>query len=157
MKKEVVNETVLDVKDELLYSIIRIRKSYMLVSSSMQLHIVEMLILRNVYEMNLGRKGGVYVSDILGRVHISKPALSQILNALERKKLIKRKLSESDHRKVEVRVTKKGESELAASLEPMNEYLNEIINRMGEENVEEMINLINNFVDISDDIGTREE
>ncbi len=149
--KEIIdNEKSRELKDELLYAVIRMRKSYMLISSGMKLHIVEMLILRNVYELNEER-GSVHASEILGKIHISKPALSQVLNSLEKKDLIRRKLSMNDHRKVEVRITKAGRDYLESSKEPVDDFLDKVIKKTGAKNAEKAIELMNLLVEAAEE------
>lgn len=143
-----------NIKIELLQAVMRLRKSYTSVSSDLGVPIGELLILRNI-ESSYKERGNVYVSELLGVLPISKPAVSQILNSLEKKGQIKRSIGATDHRKISLKLTAKGEAHLKVMEHQMDSFLSDVIERIGETNVEETLTLINLLVDTTEEM--REE
>ncbi|MCE5236703.1 MAG: MarR family transcriptional regulator [Clostridiaceae bacterium] len=92
------------------------------------------------------------VSDIQNRLDFSKPAISQMLSALEAKGLIVREPDKADRRKVMVSLTPKGREILANAKAHMHGLMEEGIRRFGEENTRKLIELINRLSDVTDEI-----
>ena len=92
--------------------------------------------------------GGVEVSVIREVSHISGPAVSQMLNTLEKKDYIKRVMSEEDRRKILVCLTPKGREILAASKKIFLDTVDRIYDNFGEEDTRKFIELLKRFQDI---------
>ena len=76
------------------------------------------------------------------KLHISKPAISYILNALEKKNYITREIDPKDRRKVSISATPEGKAAAERSMAHYNELWGEILSRFGEENMRQLIELI---------------
>ena len=75
------------------------------------------------------------VSKIQENLHITKPAVSQILNTLEKKGYITRQINPQDRRKISVTTTPAGDEVLAESMNLYDQMLCELFGRFGEENM----------------------
>lgn len=62
----------------------------------------------------------VYVSDIQSNLYITKPAVSQMLNTLEKKGYVIREIDKSDRRKIAVALTSEGQGVLRRTEEYSN-------------------------------------
>ena len=93
-----------------------------------------------------------YVSNIQRFMKISKPAVSQLINSLEKKELIERSIDNSDRRKFVMKLTKKGKDHLQNARNNENNLLNIALNRFGQENAQELISLLNDFADIVQEV-----
>ncbi|WP_230398391.1 MarR family winged helix-turn-helix transcriptional regulator [Novisyntrophococcus fermenticellae] len=80
------------------------------------------------------------VSRIQENLHITKPAVSQILNSLEKKGYIVREINAQDRRKISVMTTPAGDRALLESMNLYDEMLSELFSRFGEENIFLLIN-----------------
>lgn len=92
------------------------------------------------------------VSEIQNRLDFSKPAISQILGALESKGLVVRETDKADRRKVMVILTPRGREILASAKAHIHGLMEEAIRRFGEENSRKLIELINRLSDVTDEI-----
>lgn len=97
-------------------------------------------------------RNGFHVSKIQQDLHISKPAVSQALNSLEKKGYIIRSIDPDDRRKITVMVTSSGAAELEVSRRFYDEALGEILDRFGIENTETLLMLLDHLMNILDDL-----
>ena len=82
------------------------------------------------------------VPKIQERLCISKPAVSYILNSLEKKNYITREIDSRDRRKVSISVTSEGKSAAEQTMEKYEELWSEILERFGEKNMQQLIRLL---------------
>ena len=75
-------------------------------------------------------------------LHISKPAISYILNTLEKKNYITREIDPKDRRKVSISATPEGKAAAEESMKRYDELWSEILSQFGEDNMKELIRLI---------------
>lgn len=96
------------------------------------------------------------VSTLAKHLHISTPAISRTLGTLESKELILRQVDETCRRNTIVTLTEKGKAQSAAICQKMNAFMDRIFSRMGEEHVEELIQLMQEMASImEDEIATK--
>lgn len=93
-------------------------------------------------------KPGAKITDLSVAAEMSKPAISQMLNSLEKKELIERIMAKSDHRVVYVRLTKVGRTQLEKTHERLSELMDRIIEELGVEDAMELTRLFNKLYDI---------
>lgn len=119
-----------------------------------QLHTGEYAALKTIYRLREfeGEDSiGVKTSDIGKCLFMKKPATSKMLNNLEDKGYINRFSNKKDRRVTYVDLTEKGVELLEKHHEQMIDYTNQIIEKMGEEDVEELIRLLNKLSDVIED------
>ena len=97
-------------------------------------------------------KKGYHVSEIHQDLHISKPAVSQALNSLEKRGYIVRTIDPDDRRKITVRVTGAGEAELEAARQFYDRALEEVLSRFGVENTETLLVLLDRLMNILEEL-----
>ncbi|MGM9536105.1 MAG: MarR family winged helix-turn-helix transcriptional regulator [Intestinibacter sp.] len=114
------------------------------------LHTGEYLALKTINRLKALEKDsiGVKTSDIGKCLFMKKPATSKMLNNLEDKGYINRFSNKIDRRVTYVDLTQKGVDLLEKHHKQMLEYTNKIIDRMGEDDIEELIRLLNKLSDI---------
>ena len=76
------------------------------------------------------------------KLHISKPAISYILNTLEKKNYITREIDPKDRRKVSISATAEGKAAAEQSKKRYDEIWNEILTRFGEDNMRQLLELM---------------
>ena len=91
-------------------------------------------------------------SNVHNNLHITKPAISQMYNTLEKKGYIIREIDTSDRRKIIATLTPEGREVLKGMMKAANGMLDEVITRLGEEDTKQLIELFNRLADISEDI-----
>lgn len=86
------------------------------------------------------------LNDINDILKFTKPNLSQTINKLEDKGLVKREISKEDRRATYIVLTKKGVSICEKSNNDFLDFLNSIVEKMGDEDVDKFIGLWNKFI-----------
>lgn len=140
---------------ELMRAAMRFKKQYISFPPEMNLRKGEFFVLGSIEGGPFGGGTRMSVSEIQSRLDFSKPAISQILSALESKGLVRREFDKVDRRKVMVVLTPEGTAVLKTAKAFLHELMEEGIRRLGEENTQKLIELINRLSEISDEI-TRE-
>ncbi len=101
---------------------------------------------------NSSEQEGITISALSELLNISKPAVSQVLNALEDKKYIERSAVKKDRRLVHVRLTGSGEECLARKYQAHLQAMNKIFDRMGEEDTKQLLHLLEKLYAIVSDL-----
>ena len=92
------------------------------------------------------------VSNIQGELHVSKPAVSLILNSLEHKGLVRREIGREDRRRVAVRLTPDGDGMLLTLRKSADMMLDLIIERFGEEEMRDFLDRGDRLLQISREV-----
>lgn len=95
---------------------------------------------------------GVKISALSGHMHMSKPAASKMLNSLEEKGLIERKMGTNDRRVVYATLTSQGNTLLQQYKERFLKTVDLIIDGLGEEETKSLIMIINHLCSILEQI-----
>jgi len=85
---------------------------------------------------------GVTNSTLSELLEISKSAVSQMINALEDKAYVERLTTKNDRRLVYIRLTVSGEQRLEQQLQALLQRMAEIFDRMGREDTEDLLRLL---------------
>lgn len=133
-----------ELKEQFLTIINHFRKLESALVAECEMQINEMVVLSSIAGtccrecpcMNLN------VPKIQEKLCISKPAVSYILNTLEKKDYITREIDPKDRRKVSISVTGKGKEIAEQSMGKYEELWTEILGRFGKENMEQLVGLL---------------
>ncbi|MCC2253911.1 MarR family transcriptional regulator [Ruminococcus sp. CLA-AA-H200] len=139
-----------ELKEQFFTSIVHFRKLESALSSECEMQMNEMVILNSIAGtccrecpcMNLD------VPMMQKKLNISKPAISYILNTLEKKKYIVREIDPKDRRKVSISATPEGKAAAKHSMQKYDELLTALLTSFGEDNMRQLIQLI----DVLDDL-----
>ena len=97
------------------------------------------------------KENGVYVSQLAKELKVSSPAVSRMLGNLENKGLIGRDVDKENRRNTYVYLTEQGEEEITETERLLDKALTKVINQMGKEDVEQLLNLWEKMVCIMED------
>ncbi len=141
-----------ELKKEFLHSLFLFRKIKDIMPRHGELTMPEINILNQIYyhKKELGKE--VRVSDIQCFVEMTKPALSQYLNTLESKGYILRNIAAVDRRSVALELTEKGNTTLEEGKRFIEAFLDELIDRFGSDNLEQLIALLRRMSETVDEI-----
>ncbi|MCL2835091.1 MAG: MarR family transcriptional regulator [Treponema sp.] len=103
--------------------------------------------------MKLERDGNV--SGIYEKLHITKPAVTYMLNSLEKDGYITRSIDTNDRRRIDIDLTGKGRELVKANRKSHEVFIDKVLTRFGESSSRDFIRLFNRFADIIDEL--REE
>lgn len=98
---------------------------------------------------------GACVSDIHQNLPVSKSAVSQTLNGLEKKGLIVRTIDPSDRRKITVTLTPEGKASLDEAKHRYETALDDILEQFGEENTKTLLEMVERLTGLFKEAETR--
>lgn len=139
-----------ELREQFFSTIVHFRKLESILSSECEMQMNEMVILQSIAGtccrecpcMNLD------VPKIQKKLNISKPAISYILNTLEKKNYITREIDPKDRRKVSISATPEGKAAAEHSRKKYDDLWDTILNQFGEENMRQLLELIQNLDDL---------
>ena len=91
---------------------------------------------------------GIGVSELARCSYMSPPAMSRTLKAVEEKGLAERRVDSQNRRKTYVRLTPEGENARQHAWRMCTDYINRVIEEMGEEKMETFLALWEEMVDL---------
>jgi len=130
-----------------------IHKGFNFETLNNKINMTELIIMNEIVNNTFDPKDNVKISDLKKYLSISKGAISQNLASLEKKGYIKRTIDESNRRNVIVTLTAKGREIMKEHYSQFTERLGKIISRLGEENVKQMIKIVDQMTEISNEIN----
>lgn len=95
---------------------------------------------------------GMKTSDLTKLLCITKPATSKMLNLLEENQYIERSSNKNDRRVVYVKITKEGEEFLRKQNEKFENLTCQLIEKMGEEDIDNLIRLFGKLYDAIEEL-----
>ena len=105
----------------------------------------EFVLMQIIEKKTLENGKGIFVSELADNMKVSSPAISRKLGMLEEKGLLIRVTDEEDRRNTYVCLTKKGVQTKKEASEKMKYVIIHVIQNMGNEKIEQMILLWNEF------------
>lgn len=102
-------------------------------------------------------KKGIYVSALAMKLQATMPNVSRMLKNLESQNLIGRSVDENNRRKTLVYLTEEGIKRKQESEKELDSFTEEVLKRMGKENMEELLKLWNRIADVSEEIMKEKE
>lgn len=139
-------------EEQLAQSVIRFKKVGITLPADVNIHIGEFFVMSKIARSSVSPEYELSPADIQKRLHITKPAVSQMYNSLEKKGYILREIDTNDRRKFVVTLTPEGQGVLERVKRFYDKRMSETISRFGEENTIQLIDLINRFTHISEEL-----
>lgn len=141
-----------DLKEKYMKAIIRFRKFGIILPHTSNLNVTELVVMRGLEENCPYSDNNISISEVQNGLHITKSAISQMMNSLEKKGFIERTIDTDDRRKIVVTLTEAGKDILSKTKESANHNLNEIISTLGDDKTNQFISLLNQVSDISEEL-----
>ena len=92
-----------------------------------------------------GEWKGMTMGALAGKMGVSKPAMTKIVDELEEKDLIERRIYRADRRNTYIVFTERGENRVREFTDRMNGMLEELSEEIGEEDIRTFIRLCGRF------------
>lgn len=96
---------------------------------------------------------GIIVSQLGEMMGVSRPSMTRTLNGMEDQGLIERRSEKGDRRKVYIIITEKGYQLLKEGQRCIMDRMNELGQRMGEQDTDELTRLLNRFAMVCADFN----
>lgn len=98
-------------------------------------------------------QGGIYVWELAQRMHVLPPAASRTLRELEMRGYIERSVDREDRRNIRVRPTEEGLAMWAKAEKRMQDVMQRVLDRMGQDNMDQLVTLCDRLCDIIEEEG----
>ena len=118
---------------------------------------VEYYMLMGIDVMTQKYPEGITVRKIVDVSHMTMSAASKKISILEKKGLISRRNSETDRRNVYITLTDQGKMICKQEKERKHAWIEKVIERMGEEDMLQLITLSNRMFDIMEELESEQE
>ena len=100
---------------------------------------------------------GVTAGELSRALEIGSGGIANLLNALEKKELIERRMSPDDRRKIIVTLNQKGFDEIAQRRAEVLAHTKDMLSEMGEEDTAELIRLLEKLSSIAERMHEEKE
>lgn len=117
---------------------------------------VEYYMLMGIDMMTQKCPEGITVRRIVDVSHMTMSAASKKISILEKKGLVSRRNSETDRRNVYITLTDQGKMICKQEKERKHAWIEKVIERMGEDDMFQLITLSNRMFDIMEELETKE-
>lgn len=134
----------------------KVKKIDVCSNMGLSLPLNEMVVLKRLLSNDCAEGSSMCMSDIHHNLYISKPAVSQILNSLERKGYINRYIDKNDRRKIMVTATPNAYEVLNVTETAFDQKIGRIMNEYGEDNMLILINQLTSLYEIIEKIENEE-
>ena len=98
-----------------------------------------------------GETGGTWLSEMREYLCVSKAAVSQMLNSLEKHGLVTRETDPNNRRVVIVKLTEAGREKIEEYERIFDDFIGVLVDRFGEKDTREIIRLIYKFAEITEE------
>jgi len=138
-------------REQFFHTMMRFKKTEVLFSTECELQMNEMFVLQSIacgcshsdcISTNLD------VPHIQQKLQITKPAVSYILNGLEKKNYIRREIDAKDRRKISINATPEGIKAATESTRKLEEMWSTLMERFGEDDMQTLMDLLGRLGDI---------
>lgn len=127
------------------------------VENKSSLNMTELILMKGIVGNTVDSENNVGLSDIREYLSISKAAVSQMLGSLEKKGFINRDIDRNNRRNLIVTLTPEGHRILECQYSQFNNKIEKIIDRLGEDDVNQMITIVNHMIEITNEINNESE
>lgn len=139
-------------KEQYMRAVIRFRKVGIILPYISDLNTTELVVMQGIERNCPYSDNNISMSEVQEGLHITKSAISQVMNSLEKKGFVERRIDVEDRRKIVATLTQAGKDILEETKISANSNLNKIISHLGDENAKQLITLLNQVSDISEEI-----
>lgn len=134
-----------ELRESLMRSMFQFRKILSLAHMDNDMHMSELAVMNKLFKNETGCD--LNMTELHHGMFITKPAVSQILGALERKGYIRRDIDRDDRRRIRIKLTEDGETAVEAKRRHTDDLMQQVIAQFGEEDMREMIRLLDRLTD----------
>ena len=140
-------------KENLLRTMFKFRKLAQSVTLDLGVSFGEFIVMKGISEHSRCNED-FRISEVMEFLSVTKPAVSQMLNNLEKKGYVTRQISESDRRRIKVSLTESGSETVERLTDYFDRGLAETANRIGEDDITRLIGLLDRVESVYESIKT---
>ena len=143
-------------RNQLVYALIRLRRTKLMAKYT-DMDLTALFVMRSLANNQPDANSNIYLHDLQNTLHISKAAISQIANNLEKKGYLIREINKENRRKLTVTLTSEGREALQQAESEFDKMLSEFFTLLGEKDSNEMVRLFSRFADIAEDLQEKNQ
>ena len=136
-------------RNRLVYALVRLRRTNLMAKYT-DMDLTALFMLESLARNKPDANGNVYLYELQNTLHISKAAISQIANNLEKKGYLIREINKENRRKLTVTLTPEGRKAMRQAETEFDKTLSEFFVILGENDSNEMVRLFSRFADIAE-------
>jgi DNA-binding MarR family transcriptional regulator len=141
-------------KQEYIQVLFRFKKVGLDFPKISDVNMTELFVMAGISNNAFFKDKSIDLTEIQNHTHITKAAISQIFTSLEKRGYVIRETDRSNRRRITVELTTEGEKVLAEAQKQSDLMLEQILTRLGEEKSWQIISLLNELSDITDELKT---
>ncbi|MDH6364472.1 DNA-binding MarR family transcriptional regulator [Enterococcus sp. PF1-24] len=144
-----------ELRNQFFTTISKYKKIETAFSAEWEISVNELAILKRITQgCQLSKNGNTNldIAEIRERLTITKPAVSYILNTLEKKQYITREIDNKDRRKVSITATEKGHKIVKQFSKKMENSWNLLLDNFGESEMENLVGSMEHLIHICEEI-----
>ncbi|WP_353893688.1 MarR family transcriptional regulator [Proteinivorax hydrogeniformans] len=129
-----------DVAYKLMQAFMQLNRQRLHATPIAEMRHSELVVLRNISRLDNGQ--GVMVSELSALLKVSAPSITQTVNSLVKKELVRRCADSADRRAVRLFLTDSGVEKLEAAFLEFKSQFQGLVNHMGKSRSQELIALL---------------
>jgi DNA-binding MarR family transcriptional regulator len=141
-----------DLKEKFVLALFRFRKTGVELPRKRDLNMTELFVLGGISKKAFLKGKTVNLSEIQDHFHITKGAISQMFTSLEKRGYIIRETDKDNRRRITIELTDEGTRTIDDAEKQVNIMLDSILSRLGEEKARQLVLLLDELCDISDEL-----
>ena len=149
-----------DLAQRLIHTLFKFKRLNIRPPGNMDLNMREFAVLTRLAHKDSGSSlfdDTMFMSDLRNALSVTKPAISQMMNALEKKEYINREIDPQDRRRFIITTTAKGREAMRQMHEQSEKTFSVVIERFGEANTIQFITLFEEFYKITESITSEKQ
>lgn len=138
-------------RQQFLFTMLQFKKTESIFSSECDMQMNELAILQSITgncECSECSSVNLDVPDIQEKLQITKPAVSYILNGLEKKEYISREIDPKDRRKITITPTPEGKAAADQATQKCTALWDTLLEKYGEEDMRLLVTMLARLMDI---------
>jgi DNA-binding MarR family transcriptional regulator len=139
-------------KREYIQVLFRFKKAGLDFPKISDVNMTELFVMAGISNNAFFKDKSIDLTEIQNLTHITKAAISLMFTSLEKRGYVIRETDRSNRRRITVELTTEGEKVLAEAQTQVDLMLDQTLSRLGEEKAWQLISLLHELSDISDEL-----
>jgi DNA-binding MarR family transcriptional regulator len=141
-----------DLKKAYVQVLFRFKKTGLDFPKIQDVNLTELFVMAGISNNLFLNKSSINLTEIQNITHITKGAISSMFTSLEKRGYVIRETDKTNRRKITVELTPEGERVIAEAQKQVDAMLEAILSRFGKEKSRQLVLLLNELSDITDEI-----
>lgn len=141
-----------ELKNQFMQVLFRFRKSGLDYVKISDLNMTELYVMNSLSENLFSDGKNIDLAEIQNHTYVTKAAISKMFTSLEKKGYVIRETDKLNRRRITVELTPCGKETVEEAAGTASDVLDIVISRLGEEKTCQLISLLNELSDVTDEV-----